>query len=569
MYESFFKLKRAPFQLTPNPLFFFDSDTHRQGLIKLRQAIRNGNAITAVAGEPGTGKTELMRRFISELDDKNTVIANIPLTSLRSSNILDYIASAFGVINMGFVGDALWSSSSLVGKIQQEVCSQTAEGKKFLVFIDNAESLSKSCMKKLLRLCSVKSSGMPLIQCFLFGESAVSHQVNLRGSSNSFFSIIKIESLEAGETRRYIEHRLLEAGWQGDPEFTETAFTYIHQISDGVPWHINLLCHRLLLQGFLQDTHVIDEQLVQMFTDVEQLETRNMEQLDTHAQQEVAGSDVAVASAVATKIVNLTGKHTGREAKGTSFSSSSANNLKKAQQYKQQQTKDSISYFFDDPLTVNDAMDIDEQPISVEDVEKAFAESMGDGFTDRPLVEENLKSESSDELVFPELNDSVELDAAETKQRARSIQDTVANVTADQNKMTASILERIFPDTVAMMEEYAQASSPRSGPVIDTPAVSSEDLPVSEDDLQYDDEALEESYPEQPSQKSSAQIAARASIVTSLAITLVMWVISDSRSPDEKVMQAGKVDRQDINTVTPSPFQNPDDLPRSNVLRDR
>ena len=569
MYESFFKLKRAPFQLTPNPLFFFDSDTHRQGLIKLRQAIRNGNAITAVAGEPGTGKTELMRRFISELDDKNTVIANIPLTSLRSSNILDYIASAFGVINMGFVGDALWSSSSLVGKIQQEVCSQTAEGKKFLVFIDNAESLSKSCMKKLLRLCSVKSCGMPLIQCFLFGESAVSHQVNLRGSSNSFFSIIKIESLEAGETRRYIEHRLLEAGWQGDPEFTETAFTYIHQISDGVPWHINLLCHRLLLQGFLQDTHVIDEQLVQMFTDVEQLETRNMEQLDTRAQQEVAGSDVAVASAVATKIVNLTGKHTGREAKGTSFSSSSANNLKNTQQYKQQQTKDSISYFFDDPLTVNDAMDIDEQPISVEDVEKAFAESMGDGFTDRPLVEENLKSESSDELVFPELNDSVELDAAETKQRARSIQDTVANVTADQNKMTASILERIFPDTVAMMEEYAQASSPRSGPVIDTPAVSSEDLPVSEDDLQYDDEALEESYPEQPSQKSSAQIAARASIVTSLAITLVMWVISDSRSPNEEIVQTGKMDRQDINTVTPSPFQNSDDLARSNALRDR
>ena len=135
MYESFFNLKVSPFQLAPDPLFFYDSDTHRNGLIKLRQALRNGNAITAVAGEPGTGKTELMRRFISEFDDKKAVVANIPLTSLRSNNILDYVASAFGVINMGFVGDALWSKTALLGKIQQEVSSQTAEGKKFLIFI--------------------------------------------------------------------------------------------------------------------------------------------------------------------------------------------------------------------------------------------------------------------------------------------------------------------------------------------------------------------------------------------------------------------------------------------------
>ena len=69
-----------------------------------------------------------------------------------------------------------------------------------------------------------------------------------------------LQPLDAEETRRYIQHRLRQAGWRDDPEFTEAAFRAIYEQSGGVPRKTNLLCDRLLLFGYLEETHRIDRE---------------------------------------------------------------------------------------------------------------------------------------------------------------------------------------------------------------------------------------------------------------------------------------------------------------------
>jgi len=66
----------------------------------------------------------------------------------------------------------------------------------------------------------------------------------------------------ADETRQYIGHRLSIAGWSGDPTFTPQAYEAIYDYTGGIPRRINSLCDRLLLVGFLEETHEINGELV-------------------------------------------------------------------------------------------------------------------------------------------------------------------------------------------------------------------------------------------------------------------------------------------------------------------
>ena len=63
--------------------------------------------------------------------------------------------------------------------------------------------------------------------------------------------------LNEADTRGYIEHRLVCAGWKGDPQFTDDCFGPIYRYTGGVPRRINTLCSRLLLCGFLDGSHTI------------------------------------------------------------------------------------------------------------------------------------------------------------------------------------------------------------------------------------------------------------------------------------------------------------------------
>jgi len=559
VYEAFYKLNASPFKLVPDSLFFYDSDTHRHGLVKLRQAVRNNCSITSVTGAPGTGKTELMRKFISEFDVRNTVVANIPLTSLRSNNILDYIATAFGVVNMGFVGDALWSKTAFLGKIQQQISSEICEGKKFVIFIDNAESLSRNCLNKVMQLCSVRIQGMPLAQCFLFGESSITANLKLDVTNLGLHTLssVKLEAFDETETRRYIEHRLLEAGWQGDPEISDAAYKMIHHIAEGVPWHINLLCHRIFLQGFLEDTHVIDEQIVGTFLADKELESMG-----------VSGSDVAVMS----NVVNLKRGNPGSIMKGTSFSPKTKEN-KNSTQAVTSEMQDSISYFFDEYDKPHLTEEPDEEPIAIDVVLEAFNSSLNENTEGRS----GYSDAKTGETFFPEINDKVEFEIDEQVVEDQLRSEIDLRIPLDsEHRARDSILEKIFPKTTAMLEDYAEVSPHKTYAAGNVPEFLQNDKSQSSDTIEEPEQILNEDVV--PEIKSSVQIATRASIVTSLIITLVMWFVNDTRTADTQLAQATMADVKlknntqsspyNVNTMTPSPFDQNDDRSRAkNILK--
>jgi general secretion pathway protein A len=106
---------------------------------------------------------------------------------------------------------------------------------------------------------------MPPLQSFLLGQPqfrSIMALPELEQLRQRVLASFHLGPLTETDTRAYIEHRLSLVGWQADPRFTEGAFWQIYRETGGVPRKINALCSRLMLFGFLEETHIVDEQSV-------------------------------------------------------------------------------------------------------------------------------------------------------------------------------------------------------------------------------------------------------------------------------------------------------------------
>jgi type II secretory pathway predicted ATPase ExeA len=61
MFESHFGLNGAPFQLSPDPSFYFASTGHGSALSYMKFGAYQGEGFIVVTGEIGAGKTTLVR----------------------------------------------------------------------------------------------------------------------------------------------------------------------------------------------------------------------------------------------------------------------------------------------------------------------------------------------------------------------------------------------------------------------------------------------------------------------------------------------------------------------------
>ena len=82
MYLNYFGLREAPFNLTPDPKFFFNSEHHREALAGLYYGIKSKKGFIVVTGEVGTGKTTVIRKLLRNLEatHKSVFIFNTLLT---------------------------------------------------------------------------------------------------------------------------------------------------------------------------------------------------------------------------------------------------------------------------------------------------------------------------------------------------------------------------------------------------------------------------------------------------------------------------------------------------------
>lgn len=255
MYESFYGLTALPFTLSPNPDFFFKSRGHRSARSYLDYRVSRGEGIIVLTGEVGAGKSTLLRGLVQAQDPKRVVVAQLVNSALAADDLLEAVALAFGVPQRPVAG------ASLLWHIEQFLHRQRRAGRRALLIIDEAQSLTVEGVEHLHALVEFKTDGVPLLQCLLVGQPELREIVKeawTRFPADAPFPTYHLGPLEKSETRAYIEHRLRCVGWAGDPVFDADAMTLIHRVSGGVPRRINSLCNRMLLNGLLNASHRFD-----------------------------------------------------------------------------------------------------------------------------------------------------------------------------------------------------------------------------------------------------------------------------------------------------------------------
>lgn len=256
MYESFYKLSAPPFQLNPDPAFFYGSKEHAAAISYMRYAVYQAEGFLVVTGDIGAGKTTLVQALFEELDPRKVVAAQIVSTLLDADDLLRAVATAFGLPAVGV------DKAQLLAYIETYLTSLVIEKKRALLLVDEAQNLSMRAMEELRMLSNFQFGARGLLQSFLIGQPelrSLLQSPKLDQLRQRVIASFHLRPLDSDETRHYIEHRLRHVGWNGDPAFTSSLYDVVFDATGGVPRSINAFCNRLMLAGLLAEKHVLDE----------------------------------------------------------------------------------------------------------------------------------------------------------------------------------------------------------------------------------------------------------------------------------------------------------------------
>jgi len=248
MYEAFYGLNIKPFQLNPDPTFYFGSKQHRRAQAYLEYGMHQNEGFIVITGEVGAGKTTIVRGLLESLDPEKVVAAQLVSTQLDAEDTLRLVGAAFGLRTKDV------AKSDVLMSLEAFLISMATKGKRCLLVVDEAQNLTARSVEELRMLSNFQYGNQALLQSFLIGQPEfrqILQSPHMMQFRQRVIAACHIGPLDVTETQAYIEHRLKLAGAKERPKISPSAFEAIFKGSSGIPRRINSVCDRLLLFGFL------------------------------------------------------------------------------------------------------------------------------------------------------------------------------------------------------------------------------------------------------------------------------------------------------------------------------
>ncbi|KQN09659.1 general secretion pathway protein [Sphingobium sp. Leaf26] len=259
MYDQYYGLQGRPFQLTPDPHYYFESATHRKALSYLGYGLAQGEGFIVITGDIGAGKTTLVGHLMQTIDPARLTAVKIVSTQVEGDDMLRLAAQHFGLSVDG------QSKAAILHQVEGYLYAQARAGRRTLLIVDEAQNLPVSAIEELRMLSNFQLGGQSLLQIFLLGQPEFRDLIKspeLEQLRQRVIATHHLEPMMANEIEPYILHRLAIAGWNGNPAFTPGAFAALYAATGGVPRRLNALASRVLLLGAIEQLHLIDEEVV-------------------------------------------------------------------------------------------------------------------------------------------------------------------------------------------------------------------------------------------------------------------------------------------------------------------
>ncbi|HKJ74968.1 MAG TPA: AAA family ATPase [Alphaproteobacteria bacterium] len=233
------------------------SKSHRSALTAIEYGITTDAQIAVLAGDIGCGKTTVLRYMISQLppDIRAVLIAHTPQTF---GELLSWIASDLGIAFEGRDGVAVFQD------IVKVLAKGHAAGRRTILIIDEAQSLSFRALEGVRMLSNVNLEQHPALQLVLVGQPDLLEKLrapNLVQLAQRVSIDCFLGPLNRDETRDYIWHRLRTVG-ASEEIFDAESCDIVHAHSRGIPRLVNTLCDLSLVYAFAEQRPTVTPDIV-------------------------------------------------------------------------------------------------------------------------------------------------------------------------------------------------------------------------------------------------------------------------------------------------------------------
>ena len=254
MYGEFYGFREKPFTITPNPLFIYLSEQHREAFAHLLYGIDTHAGFIAMIGEVGTGKTTVLRTLLSRLDPEKYRSALIFNPCLSGEQLLASICREFGVEPDDHAGLGHLDALNLFLLDQHEA------GRTVVLVVDEAQNLTPDVLEQVRMISNLETVHDKLIQIVLAGQPELNDVLNrhdLRQLNQRITVRCRLTPMGIRDTGEYIRHRLKVSGCRIPGLFSAGAIKRIYRFSRGVPRLINVACEQALVMAWTEESITI------------------------------------------------------------------------------------------------------------------------------------------------------------------------------------------------------------------------------------------------------------------------------------------------------------------------
>ncbi|MCR9180121.1 MAG: XrtA-associated ATPase [Erythrobacteraceae bacterium] len=251
MYDQYYGFSSRPFQLTPDPQFYFESVSHKKAMSYLGYGLSQGEGFIVITGEVGAGKSTLVAHLMERIDPAALTVAQVVTSALDDDELVHVVAQAFGLAVEGH------DKAGALGAIERFLQDEARAGRRSLLVVDECQNLDLTALEELRMLSNFQLGSHPLLQSLLLGQPefrrTLAHHQGLEQLRQRIIASHHLEALDENEVEDYVRHRLGHVGWSGHPALGEGLLEVLYRQTDGIPRRVNQVMNRLLLLGAIEE----------------------------------------------------------------------------------------------------------------------------------------------------------------------------------------------------------------------------------------------------------------------------------------------------------------------------